>query len=326
LLATELGMDTFAALAYGTLYSVVGLSDADMNRARLYLRLQAEAAERAANTSLRVYALRGQYIIAAMNAEFAEAQVLETLLSSLVDARSYRNAFIFRFAHALQYVAQSNVAKAEATIRSMPVSLLSAAQQARRDAFLVVLWLLNHDRSSAAASLERALLLEASVDHLSRLDIAYAYAYRGIAYWALDRPAQARKSFEFEATGLPQRDRVLIDVFRAFSTLPHPLPNPDAIADLCSTLGKAGFGSYAKLLQRLAEIDANDVALSAAEIETLRVFDRFGGRAADVAKALGKSRYTVQNQIQSAIKKLGCHGRAEALAYARQRGWLDETP
>ena len=75
----------------------------------------------------------------------------------------------------------------------------------------------------------------------------------------------------------------------------------------------------------LVELDANDVELSAAELETLREFDRFGGRAVDVAKALGKSRFTVQNQIQSAIKKLGCSGRAEALAYARQRGWLDRA-
>jgi ATP/maltotriose-dependent transcriptional regulator MalT/DNA-binding CsgD family transcriptional regulator len=326
LLASELGMDTFAALAYGTLYSVAGLSDPDMSRARSYLRSQADAAERAANTALRVYALRGQYIIAAMNAEFAEAQALESMLSSLVDARSYRNAFIFRFAHALQNVAQSNVAKAEATMRSMPPSLLSPAQQLRREAFLVVLQLLNHERAAAAAGLERALLTEASLDQLSRLEIAYAYTFRGIAYWALDRPAQARKSFEFDMAGLPQRDRVLIDAFRRLSALPHPLPNADAIPEICSTLGGAGFGAYVELLRRLVELDANDVALSAAEIETLRAFDRCGGRAVDVAKALGKSRYTVQNQIQSAIRKLGCHGRAEALAYARQRGWLDKTP
>jgi DNA-binding CsgD family transcriptional regulator len=88
---------------------------------------------------------------------------------------------------------------------------------------------------------------------------------------------------------------------------------------------RAGYGAYLEILRLLVARDANDVELSAAEIETLRVFDRFGGRAVDVAKALGKSKYTVQNQIQSAIKKLGCSGRAEALAYARQRGWLDTT-
>jgi DNA-binding CsgD family transcriptional regulator len=80
------------------------------------------------------------------------------------------------------------------------------------------------------------------------------------------------------------------------------------------------------VLKQLVDLDANDAELSAAELETLREFDRAGGRAADVAKALGKSKFTVQNQIQSAIKKLGCSGRAEALAYARQRGWLDRAP
>jgi ATP/maltotriose-dependent transcriptional regulator MalT len=326
LLATELGMDTYAALAYGTLYGIAGLLDADNARARLFLRSQAEAAERAANTSLHVYAVRGLYTIAAMNAEFTEAEELEATLSSLVDSRSYRETFLFRLANALQYVAAGNVAKAGATLRSMPLSTLSSAQRARRDAFLIILHILSGERGPATSALERALLTDASIDHLSRLEIAYAHAYRGIAYWALDRPAQARKSFDFDVAGLPQRDRVLIDAFKAFSALPHPLPNTDAISRICQTIARAGFGAYAELLRRIVELDANDVELSTAEIETLRVFDRCGGRAADVAKALGKSRYTVQNQIQSAIKKLGCHGRAEALAYARQRGWLDKTP
>jgi DNA-binding CsgD family transcriptional regulator len=87
----------------------------------------------------------------------------------------------------------------------------------------------------------------------------------------------------------------------------------------------AGFRAYAGLLKKLVELDANDVELSAAELEILREFDRFGGRAVDVAKSLGKSKFTVQNQIQSVIRKLGCSGRAEALAYARQRGWLDRA-
>ena len=107
--------------------------------------------------------------------------------------------------------------------------------------------------------------------------------------------------------------------------MPHPVPNSSAIDELCTTLVNAGFRAYAVLLRKLVELDANDIELSAAELETLREFDRFGGRAVDVAKALGKSRFTVQNQIQSAIRKLGCSGRAEALAYARQRGWLDRA-
>jgi DNA-binding CsgD family transcriptional regulator len=325
LLATELGMDALAAASYGTLYSLAAWVDSDSVRAQSFSRAQAAAAERAANTALRVYALRAQYVIAALNLDFDEARGIESALASLVDVNTYRQTFLFRLARALQYLAQSDAAKAEATIRSMPVAPLSASERARCDALLVLFALLRGRRAEASTLLERGLLSEAPSDIGGRIELAYAHAYRAVAYWVLDRPAQARRAFDFKIVELPQRDRILVDVLKEFSALPHPLPNSSAIDALCETLGNAGFRAYAILLKRLVELDANDVALSAAELETLREFDRFGGRAADVAKALGKSRYTVQNQIQSAIKKLGCSGRAEALAYARQRGWLDRA-
>jgi DNA-binding CsgD family transcriptional regulator len=325
LLATELGMDRIAAFAYSTLHALAVMVDSDAGRARSFSRSQAAAAERAADTGLHVYALRAQYIIAAMNVDTAEAQALELTLSSLVDTRTYRDTFFFRFARALQSVAAGDLAKAEATMRSMPVASLSAQERARRDAFLIVLLLLRGKRSTAAAVLERGLVSEAASGY-GQMDMAYAYAYRGIAYWALDRPAQARKAFDFDVTDLPPSHRHVVDVFRSLTDLPHPVPNRNAIEELCASLADAGFRVYAELLRRLVQLDANDAELSAAELEILREFDRAGGRAADVAKALGKSKFTVQNQIQSVIKKLGCSGRAEALAYARQRGWLSRTP
>jgi ATP/maltotriose-dependent transcriptional regulator MalT/DNA-binding CsgD family transcriptional regulator len=324
-LATELGLDRMAAFAYGTLYSLAVMVDPDAARARSFSRSQLAAAERAADTGLQVYALRAQYVIAVMNVETAEAAALEKTLSFLVDARSYRQTFLFRFARALLSVAAGDIAKAEATMRSMPLAPLSAPELARRDAFLILLLLLSGKRSTASGLLERGLVTEAPSGY-DRIEVAYAYAYRGIAYWALDRPAQARKAFEFDTTDLPPSHRHALDVFKALISLPHPLPNRKAIDELSASLANAGFRAYAELLARLVDLDANDAELSAAELETLREFDRFGGRAADVAKALGKSKFTVQNQIQSAIKKLGCSGRAEALAYARQRGWLDRTP
>ena len=114
--------------------------------------------------------------------------------------------------------------------------------------------------------------------------MAHAHAYRGLAYWVLDRPAQARRSFDFNAAALVPRDRILVDAFKAITLLPHPLPNSDAIADIYAGLVDAGFRAFGDLLVRLVQLDANDVELSAAELETLREFDRFGGRAVDVAK------------------------------------------
>jgi ATP/maltotriose-dependent transcriptional regulator MalT len=326
LLATELGMDTVAALAFGTLYSIAGVADADAVRARTFARSQADAAERAASTSLRVFALRAQYAIAAEGAAFAEAESIDAALSNLVDTRSYRETPVFRHARALCYIGAGELDKAESTLRTIPASTLPNAERAYRDAFLAVVLLLRDKRAEAAAVLSPALLHDASHDFYSQMRMAYAYAFRGLAYWALGRAAQARRSFAFHAAGISARDGVLVAGFKAFASLPHPLPTDAALHPIATALRRAGFGAYAEVLQRLAARAANNVELSAAEIETLRVFDRHGGRAADVANALGKSKYTVQNQIQSAIKKLGCSGRAEALAYARQRGWLDTTP
>jgi DNA-binding CsgD family transcriptional regulator len=184
----------------------------------------------------------------------------------------------------------------------------------------------NGQRAAAEAALDRGLVAEVPDNFWSAVDIARAFAFRGVAFWILGRTAQARKSFEFDASGLPPRERILIAACKTVTAGPYPLPHAAAIAPACRALEDAGLGAYASLLRMLTERDANDVELSPAEIETLREFDRYGGRAADVAKALGKSKFTVQNQIQSAIRKLGCSGRAEALAYARKRGWLDPTP
>jgi DNA-binding CsgD family transcriptional regulator len=325
LLASDLGMDKVAAVAYGVLYSLAAKTDHNVERARSFSRSQAAAAERAANTALTVYALRAQYQMAAIAGESDEAEALDLRLSSMVDARSYREMFLSRVARALAYLSSSDVSRAESVMRAMPVASLTPSEKKRSDSLLLLFMLLRGKRTEVIAALERGHLSEAPSDLAGRIETAYSYAFRGVAFWVLDRPGQARRQFEMNVALLPQRDRILFDAFKALSSLPHPLPNSAAIEELQGALVSAGFRAYATLLGLLVGLDANDVELSAAELETLREFDRYGGRASDVAKSLGKSKFTVQNQIQSAIKKLGCSGRAEALAYARQRGWLDRA-
>jgi ATP/maltotriose-dependent transcriptional regulator MalT/DNA-binding CsgD family transcriptional regulator len=322
-LARELGMDTATAVAYMSLYAVAGFADSNTARAGTFLRAQAAAAERAGNLPLQIYALRSQYIFAAIEGNNAEAARLDAALSEQPDARTHRQSFAFRRARALLYVVNGEFSKAEATIQSLSVKSLSAAERAHRDTFITVLFLAQGNRDAAAAATVRGLVIDAAHDLWNRTESARAYAFRGLALWALDRPAQARKAFGFDADGLPQRDRILVGALKELCEQPHPLPRSDSVAAIYQTLDEAGFSSYGALIRAVVDRDANDVQLSATEIEILREFDRFGGRAADVAKALGKSKYTVQNQVQSAIRKLGCSGRAEALAYARRRGWLD---
>jgi DNA-binding CsgD family transcriptional regulator/tetratricopeptide (TPR) repeat protein len=321
-LAIELSMDTLAASCYGTLYSIAIQGDANARRALSFLRAQASASERAANTALRTLALGAEFVLAAINADVHAAASIDAVLVTLGDARTYRTIFGVQTARAMLHVVSGNIKKAEATLVATSTTM-TAAEQAFRDALLIVLMLIRGDRASAIGALERGLLTEAATDHDSLTRINCAHALRAVAFWMLDRPLQARRSFGFDAAQLPLRYRILVDALRQLTEFQHPLPNRGAIAALCRDLEDADFGAYATLVRRLVDRDANEIELSATEIETLRVFDRYGGRATDVAKALGKSKYTVQNQIQSAIKKIGCSGRAEALAYARQRGWLD---
>ena len=64
------------------------------------------------------------------------------------------------------------------------------------------------------------------------------------------------------------------------------------------------------------------MTLTPSEIETLRAFEELGQTTAQIAAHLGKSYHTVDTQVKSIIRKLGCSGRAEALTYARKQGWL----
>jgi hypothetical protein len=193
LLARELGMDTLAAMAYATLYSLAAMVDGDAVRARSFSRSQAAAAERAANTALNVYALRAEYIFALHDVDLDAVRGLETALTALVDTHAYRDAFHFRLAQSVQYLAINELSKAEATMRSMPLAALSIEERARYEALLLLITLLRSKRSEVAVVLERGLLREAPSGLMGRIEMAHAYAYRGIAYWLLGRPAQARK-------------------------------------------------------------------------------------------------------------------------------------
>ena len=324
-LAVDLSLDSLAALCYAMLYSAAGHGDEDTRRARVFLRSQLAAAERAANTALQVFALRSEFTIAAANGEIDNAHEADASLAKLVDTRAFHDTVNLRTGRALLYVVSGEIRKAEATLLTAPSSFMTPSDQAFRDALVIVLMLARGDRAGASRALEHGLIIEAATDSGGRAQLGFAYALRAVAFWMLDRPLQARKMLAFDATLLPLRDRAFVNALRTLTEFPHPLPHFQAVDALCRRLERADFSAYAVLIRQLVGRDANEVALSATEIETLRVFDRYGGRATDVAKALGKSRYTVQNQIQSAIKKIGCSGRAEALAYARQRGWLDVT-
>ena len=323
LLATDLGLDNASARAYASLFSVCETIDDTDQRAIAFARAQAAAAERAGNTAMLVQGLRSEFVLCARGGDFDGARAVNARLATFVDARVYRELLEVRLARALLHLADGETRRGEAALSSIPDDVLTQAERGRRDALVATFMICEGRRAEATLLIDRGLLAEATDDYYSRHQFILAHAYRGLCLWALNRPAQSRRAFAVDADFLFLRDRILFDTLNAVSEFPYPIPNRQALDPLFADLQRADYAGFGLLLRRLIEHDANDIELTAAEIETLREFDRFGGRAADVAAALGKSRYTVQNQIQSAIRKIGCSGRNEALAYARRRGWLD---
>lgn len=64
------------------------------------------------------------------------------------------------------------------------------------------------------------------------------------------------------------------------------------------------------------------VPLSPREVEVLRLLAT-GTTTAAIAQRLGISVVTVRNHVQRLLDRLGAHSRLEAVARARERGWID---
>lgn len=321
-LSTELGLDYVAAWAYHTLCVVTRSIDDNVRRAIDFSRRQHESAERAGHHGLRVHALRNELGLCLEAGDFKRAQEVEALLLSLPDGRAVCNENWVRTARATIALANGEPTRAYSIMSSVPLATLSSAERPCHEAVAAIFAIIADHREYAIAVARRPPLAEAAEDFFTRRYLMHAYAWRGLLLWALDRPAQARRAFALDFSFLPEREQVLLETLRETALLPHPVPNREAIDELCARLERSHHADSAVVLRRLVDHDAAHVELTPAELEILRAFDRHGGSAHEVAEALGKSRYTVQNQIQAAIKKIGCSGRAEALAYARRRGWL----
>jgi LuxR family maltose regulon positive regulatory protein len=321
-LCRDLGRDSSAARGYSILCFVAALGDRTSDRAMAFAKQQAACAERAGNLSLRVHALRAQLSLAAESGDFETADMVEATLAGLPDSRTNRDALVMRIARALVHVSKGEVRRAAALVSSADDRVLSPPERAYRDAFAGLLWLIAGERDKAESAMKRPLLLQATSDFFSRRYAALTYTFRGVLLWALDRPAQARRAFAQDTTFLGERDHVLVEALRAVTALPHPLPNPASFEWIYELMSSASLDGYSVLLRKLALVEAAYVMLTPSEIETLRAFDELGQTTAQIAAHLGKSYHTVDTQVKSIIRKLGCSGRAEALTYARKQGWL----
>lgn len=102
----------------------------------------------------------------------------------------------------------------------------------------------------------------------------------------------------------------------------------DRLALPLARLRDSDLGGYALLIESLASVPAlrafADVpsALTPAERAVLERLSR-GLSSKEIAAAFGKSRYTIDTQVKSIVRKFGCSGRGEAVYLARRYGMIE---
>jgi ATP/maltotriose-dependent transcriptional regulator MalT len=322
-LADSLNMWFYAALAHSVLYVVTSMTESDSSIAVAHARMTYAAGEKAGDAGLAALGLRAEYVLHAYRGDEVAFDAAELRLSRFHDVRTFRSSFPARIARALADTIRGRARKAISTLTVIDSNELSGAEHALRDAMLALFLFLADRSDESAALLKSPLLLEASGDFLSRRYVNIARVTRGMALWCHDRTAQARRVFRFDEAAVAENDRVLIDTVTALCAVPRHLVQRRIVDEALSRLHAYGWGGYSRLFEMILAKVEPATNLTPAEIKTLRAFQN-GANTVKVAGDLGKSPHTIEAQLKSAYKKIGCVSRAEALVYARSRGWLDD--
>lgn len=322
-LADSLHMWYYAALAQSVLYSVTSLTESDSSIALGHARLTFEAGEKAGDSGLAAFGLRGEYVLHAYRGDELAFETAELRLGRFHDVRTFRSSFPARNARALADAMRGKVRRAISTLSVIDARELSGAERALRESTLALFYFLADGSEESSALLKSPLLLEATGDFVSRRYVNLARVTRGMALWCHDRTAQARRIFRFDEAAIPENDRVLLTCITDLCSTPRHLVPAAVVRDTLARLQAYGWGGYGRLVEMILAKLEPATLLTPAEIKTLRAFQN-GANTMQVAGNLGKSPHTIEAQLKSAYKKIGCVSRAEALVYARSRGWLDE--
>ncbi len=313
----------WSAAAHSVLYSVTSLTESDSTIALSHARMTSTAGERAGDNGWTAFGLRGEYVLHAYRGDEAAFDAAEMRLGRFHDVRTFRASFPARNARAFAEAIRGQVGKAINTLAVMDARELRGAERAFRESMLALLYFLADRRDESTALLNSPLLLEASGDFVSRRYVNLARITRGMALWSHDRTAQARRICRFDESAVAENDRVLLTAVTEICSYPRHLVPASVLSESLALLHGHGWGGYARLFEMLLAKVEPTTTLTPAEIKTLRAF-RNGANTMQVAGLLGKSTHTIEAQLKSAYKKIGCVSRAEALVFARSRGWLDE--
>ena len=319
-LAHSIGLDSIVARGYAVLQSVAAVTHADALLARRHAEACTRAAVSAGDRSMQIFGYQAQLLVASYMGDDDSYEVAERGLLDLGAERPSQNAMWLRFAKVLRETGRGNVALSISVLKSLDNEKLSVAERALADA-LNALLVASKNREDSLAYLSRPVLVAAEKDFESRRLLAHAHVYHALAQWLVGRGRAARRSPAPDLSAVTPRDAALLNVISTICSTSRQTTTARQLAQLTEPLLALQLDGHARFL-RLVLAPAAVGTLTRTELDVLRALRR-GGTTSDVADRMGRSSHTVLSHLKSACSKIGCSGRAAAVAYAVDMGWID---
>jgi len=319
-LAHSVGVESIVARGYAVLQAVAAMTYADALLVRKYAEACTRAAIAAGDRALHIFGLQAQLLLGSYQGDDELYERVERGLLDLGAERPTQNMLWLRFAKVLREVGRGNVALAISVLKALESDKLRAAERVFADSLLALLLATRH-RDEALTLLSRPVLMVAEKDFESRRLFAHAQVYNALAQWLAGRGRAARRMPNPDFTAVTPRDAALLTVMTTISSTSRQTTTARQIAQLTEPLLALQLDGHPRFLRFLLE-PATVVALTRTELDVLRAL-RHGGTTSDIADRLCRSSHTVLSHLKSACSKIGCSGRAAAVAYAVNMGWLD---
>jgi DNA-binding CsgD family transcriptional regulator len=185
----------------------------------------------------------------------------------------------------------------------------------------------NAAADEAFASFSRMLADIAGDDLLKSHEVLKGQLFAALACILLRRSSTANSLITSVERSAKQSSfgplRELASAIRALYILVETNAGQMQLAESLRRLKSVGFGGYALLIEALPMRSGSSsigvASLTPTETRILICLAR-GASSKDIASEMGRSVLTVDTHVRSIIRKLGCRGRREAAALARDSG------
>jgi DNA-binding CsgD family transcriptional regulator len=269
---------------------------------------------------MQIFGQQSQLFVAAYQGDDDLYDLADRALRDMGAERPTQNLMWLRYAKVLREVGRGDVSLAISVTKAIDSEKISPAERLFADS-LHALLLATRQRDEALRLLARPTLIAAAKDFESRRILAYAQVYHALAQWLVGRGRAARRAPTPNFSSVFPRDAALLTVMTTICSMSRQTTTTRQVAQLTEPLLALQMDGQARFL-RVLLAPTNASSLTRTELDVLREL-RSGGTTADVADRLGRSSHTVLSHLKSACSKIGCSGRAAAIAYAVDMGWLE---